>query len=163
MTPTTPSLIRRLIRAFPKRWTANAFLWSTMWIMPILVGLITREFFDGRRRGVGEAHTERCQKAGKYFCEAVRKGRSRLVGLAKQVDVRSAEIRRGKILYSLLHHIRYLFTELDTMQSPPDVSGISHLKTDQFVRSVDDVRVVCLIPVMILRGHPEHGEHGPGQ
>ena len=49
------------------------------------------------------------------------------------------------------------------MQRSFDVPRIWHLKTDQFVRRVDDVGVVCLFPVMVLRGHPENGEHRPGQ
>ena len=43
----TSSLIRRIIGVFPRRWLTIAVLWSAIWTMPILVGLITREFFDG--------------------------------------------------------------------------------------------------------------------
>ena len=110
----------------------------------------SRELLDGGRGRVGEAHTEWCQQAGKNPGESVSKGRPRLVGLAKLVDEGSAEICRGKGLHGLLDQIHDLHTEWDTVQSPAGVSGILHLKTDQLVFRVDDIRVVCLIPVMIL-------------
>ena len=40
-------LIRGMIRRQPWRYTANSFLWITIWAMPVLPGLITARFFDG--------------------------------------------------------------------------------------------------------------------
>lgn len=53
MTVRTPRLIAGLARSFPLRWLANVVLWSTIWTMPILVGLLTREFFDTLEGDIG--------------------------------------------------------------------------------------------------------------
>lgn len=53
MTIRTPKLMARLIRRYPWRWLADAILWTTIWTMPVLVGLITREFFDTLEGDVG--------------------------------------------------------------------------------------------------------------
>ena len=42
----TARLMWRLIRAQPWRYAADAVLWTTIWAMPIVPGLITRDFFD---------------------------------------------------------------------------------------------------------------------
>jgi ATP-binding cassette subfamily B protein len=34
------------VRFVPWRYVANVFLWSTIWLMPVIPALITREFFD---------------------------------------------------------------------------------------------------------------------
>ena len=39
-------LIRRLIRRQPWRYAANAVLWTAIWAMPVIPGLITARFFD---------------------------------------------------------------------------------------------------------------------
>jgi ATP-binding cassette subfamily B protein len=36
----------RLIKAQPWRYAANAVLWTVIWAMPVIPGLITRDFFD---------------------------------------------------------------------------------------------------------------------
>ena len=46
MTVGSPRLIGSLIRRAPALWAVNAVLWTAIWTMPVLVGLITREFFD---------------------------------------------------------------------------------------------------------------------
>jgi ATP-binding cassette subfamily B protein len=43
--PTT-RLLGRLIAAQPWRYTANALLWASVWLLPVLPALITRQFFD---------------------------------------------------------------------------------------------------------------------
>jgi ATP-binding cassette subfamily B protein len=43
--PTT-RLLGRLIAAQPWRYAANAVLWASVWLLPVLPALITREFFD---------------------------------------------------------------------------------------------------------------------
>ena len=43
----TVGLIRRLTTFRPGRYALNALLWTTIWAMPIIPGLITKEFFDG--------------------------------------------------------------------------------------------------------------------
>ena len=43
--PTT-RLLAGLIRAQPWRYAANALLWSSVWLLPVIPALITREFFD---------------------------------------------------------------------------------------------------------------------
>ncbi len=53
MTVPTPRLIAGLARTFPWRWLANVFLWTSIWTMPILVGLVTREFFDTLEGDIG--------------------------------------------------------------------------------------------------------------
>ena len=53
MTVRTPRLISGLVRSFPWRWLANVVLWTSIWTMPILVGLITRAFFNRLETGVG--------------------------------------------------------------------------------------------------------------
>ena len=46
MTVGTSRLIYGLARTFRWRWLANVVLWTAIWTTPILLGLITREFFD---------------------------------------------------------------------------------------------------------------------
>lgn len=46
MTVSSLPLIFGLIRRAPGLWLLNAVLWTVIWTMPVLVGLITREFFD---------------------------------------------------------------------------------------------------------------------
>jgi ATP-binding cassette subfamily B protein len=53
MTVRTPRLMGKLIRRYPWRWLADAILWTTIWTMPVLIGLITREFFDTLEGDVG--------------------------------------------------------------------------------------------------------------
>jgi len=53
MTVSTPRLIAGLARTFRWRWLANVFLWTAIWTMPILVGLIVREFFDNLEGDIG--------------------------------------------------------------------------------------------------------------
>jgi ATP-binding cassette subfamily B protein len=53
MTIRSPRLMGKLIRKFPWRWLADAVLWTAIWTMPVLVGLITREFFDTLEGDVG--------------------------------------------------------------------------------------------------------------
>ncbi|MCB2225000.1 MAG: ABC transporter ATP-binding protein/permease [Actinobacteria bacterium] len=47
-TPRVPTarIGARLIRSQPGRYAANAVLWSTIWVMPVVPALITRAFFD---------------------------------------------------------------------------------------------------------------------
>lgn len=44
----------RLIRNQPVRYAFNALLWTTIWVMPIVIGFIIQAFFDGIA-GVGAA------------------------------------------------------------------------------------------------------------
>lgn len=44
---TTLRLLVDLIRRQPGRYLLNTFAWAAMWAMPILVGLVTKAFFDG--------------------------------------------------------------------------------------------------------------------
>lgn len=53
MTVRAPRLMAGLARSFPWRWSINVVLWTTIWTMPVLVGLITREFFDNLEGDVG--------------------------------------------------------------------------------------------------------------
>lgn len=53
MTVQAPRLIAGLGRAFPWRWLANVVLWTAIWSMPILVGLLTREFFNTLEGDIG--------------------------------------------------------------------------------------------------------------
>ncbi|NNF88209.1 MAG: ABC transporter ATP-binding protein [Acidimicrobiia bacterium] len=53
MTVRAPQLIAGLARTFRWGWLANVFLWTTIWTMPVLVGLITREFFDNLEGEIG--------------------------------------------------------------------------------------------------------------
>ncbi len=53
MTVRTPQLIAGLARTFRWRWLVNVTLWTTIWTMPVLVGLITREFFDTLEEDIG--------------------------------------------------------------------------------------------------------------
>ncbi len=39
--------MRGLVKAAPRRYAANVFLWATIWILPVIPALITRRFFDG--------------------------------------------------------------------------------------------------------------------
>jgi ATP-binding cassette subfamily B protein len=41
------------VRYVPWRYLANVFLWSTIWLMPVIPALITREFFDSLELGTG--------------------------------------------------------------------------------------------------------------
>lgn len=49
----TVRLLATLIGGFRWRWLANAVLWTAIWMMPILAGLIVREFFDTIEGGPG--------------------------------------------------------------------------------------------------------------
>ena len=42
----TARLMAGSVRFVPWRYLANVFLWSTIWLMPVIPALITREFFD---------------------------------------------------------------------------------------------------------------------
>jgi ATP-binding cassette subfamily B protein len=53
MTVSTPRLVAGLARTFRWRWLANVLLWTTIWTMPVLVGLITREFFNNLEGDIG--------------------------------------------------------------------------------------------------------------
>lgn len=53
MTVRAPRLLGGLAMAFRWRWMVNVFLWSAIWTMPVLVGLITREFFDNLEGDIG--------------------------------------------------------------------------------------------------------------
>jgi len=43
----TVRMMRHLIKAAPGWYTANVFLWSTIWVLPVIPALITQRFFDG--------------------------------------------------------------------------------------------------------------------
>ena len=49
----TRTMLRSLIRSQPWRYAAHVFLWTAIWSLPILVGLITRAFFNRLETGVG--------------------------------------------------------------------------------------------------------------
>ena len=53
MTVSTPRLIAGLARTFRWGWLANVILWTAIWTMPVLVGLLTREFFDSLEGDIG--------------------------------------------------------------------------------------------------------------
>jgi ATP-binding cassette subfamily B protein len=53
MTVSTPRLIARLAGNYRWRWLANVLLWTSIWTMPVVVGLITREFFDTLEGDIG--------------------------------------------------------------------------------------------------------------
>jgi len=42
----TGRVLRSLMRYAPWRYAANILLWATMWLMPVIPALITREYFD---------------------------------------------------------------------------------------------------------------------
>lgn len=42
----TAKLMAGSVRYVPWRYLVNVFLWSTIWLMPVIPALITREFFD---------------------------------------------------------------------------------------------------------------------
>jgi ATP-binding cassette subfamily B protein len=43
----TFKLMLRLLRFAPWRYAGNAILWTLVWVMPVIPGLISKEFFDG--------------------------------------------------------------------------------------------------------------------
>ncbi|MBT8213559.1 MAG: hypothetical protein KJN71_10485, partial [Acidimicrobiia bacterium] len=49
----TGRLMFELIKTHPWRYAVNAVLWSAIWSMPILAGLITAAFFNRIDTGVG--------------------------------------------------------------------------------------------------------------
>ncbi|MBT8198230.1 MAG: ABC transporter ATP-binding protein/permease [Acidimicrobiia bacterium] len=49
----TGRLMFELIKTHPWRWALNAILWSAIWSMPVIAGLITAEFFNRIDTGVG--------------------------------------------------------------------------------------------------------------
>ncbi len=49
----TTRLVGGLIRSQPWRYAANAVLWTSIWTLPVLPGLITRAFFNRLESGVG--------------------------------------------------------------------------------------------------------------
>ena len=49
----TGRLLWGLIRTAPWRYAVNVFLWTVIWTMPVLAGLITKAFFDRLELGPG--------------------------------------------------------------------------------------------------------------
>ncbi|MDH3500846.1 MAG: ABC transporter ATP-binding protein/permease [Acidimicrobiia bacterium] len=49
----TARLMVGSVRYVPWRYLANVLLWSTIWLMPVIPALITREFFDSLELGTG--------------------------------------------------------------------------------------------------------------
>lgn len=43
----TLRMMRQLIKAAPGWYAANVFLWTTIWVLPVIPALITARFFDG--------------------------------------------------------------------------------------------------------------------
>ena len=43
----TFKLMKGMVKFAPWRYTANAILWTMVWVMPVIPGLISKEFFDG--------------------------------------------------------------------------------------------------------------------
>jgi ATP-binding cassette subfamily B protein len=43
----TRKLMLGMVRFAPWRYTGNAILWASVWVMPVIPGLISKEFFDG--------------------------------------------------------------------------------------------------------------------
>ncbi|MCP4964726.1 MAG: ABC transporter ATP-binding protein, partial [bacterium] len=42
----TLAMMRELIKAAPGWYLANVFLWTSIWVLPVIPALITRRFFD---------------------------------------------------------------------------------------------------------------------
>ncbi len=51
--PSTLRLMAKLIRFAPWRYTANVLLWSAIWTMAVLPGLLTQAFFNNLETGTG--------------------------------------------------------------------------------------------------------------
>ncbi len=43
----TLKLMKGMVRFAPWRYAGNALLWTLVWVMPVIPGLISKEFFDG--------------------------------------------------------------------------------------------------------------------
>jgi ATP-binding cassette subfamily B protein len=80
----TLKLMMGMVRFAPWRYTGNAILWTLVWVMPVIPGLISKEFFDGL---TGEESVSFGVNTLIAFMAAYGLGRVAVVALAMLSDV----------------------------------------------------------------------------
>jgi ATP-binding cassette subfamily B protein len=90
----TLKLMVGLVKFVPGRYAGNAVLWTLVWVMPIIPGLISKEFFDGLS---GEESVSFGVDTLIAFLAAYGLGRVALVALAMHNDV-NFRFRIGSLL-----------------------------------------------------------------
>jgi ATP-binding cassette subfamily B protein len=80
----TLKLMIGMVKYAPWRYTGNAILWTIVWVMPVIPGLISKEFFDGL---TGEASVSFGVNTLIAFMGAYGLGRVGVVALAMLSDV----------------------------------------------------------------------------
>ncbi|MDH3260676.1 MAG: ABC transporter ATP-binding protein/permease [Acidimicrobiia bacterium] len=80
----TFKLMLGIVRFAPWRYAGNAILWTLVWVMPVIPGLISKEFFDGL---TGEASVSFGVDTLIAFMAAYGLGRVALVAVAMLNDV----------------------------------------------------------------------------
>ncbi|MDH5615102.1 MAG: ABC transporter ATP-binding protein/permease [Acidimicrobiia bacterium] len=80
----TFKLMLGIVRFAPRRYAGNAILWTLVWVMPVIPGLISKEFFDGL---TGEASVSFGVDTLIAFMAAYGLGRVALVAVAMLNDV----------------------------------------------------------------------------
>lgn len=90
----TLKLMMGMVRFAPWRYTGNAILWTLVWVMPVIPGLISKEFFDGL---TGEESVSFGVNTLIAFMAAYGLGRVAVVALAMLSDV-NFRFRIGSLL-----------------------------------------------------------------
>lgn len=90
----TRRLMLGVVRFAPWRYAGNAILWTLVWVMPVIPGLITKEFFDGL---TGEASVSFGVETLIAFIGAYGLARVGLVAVAMLSDV-NFRFRIGSLL-----------------------------------------------------------------
>ena len=90
----TLKLMVGMVRFAPWRYAANAILWTLVWVMPVIPGLISKEFFDGL---TGEESVSFGVNTLIAFVGAYGLGRMALVAVAMLNDV-NFRFRIGSLL-----------------------------------------------------------------
>ncbi len=90
----TLKLMMGLVRFAPWWYTGNAILWTLVWVMPVIPGLISKEFFDGL---TGEESVRFGVNALIAFLAAYALGRVATVALGMYSDV-NFRFRIGSLL-----------------------------------------------------------------
>jgi len=90
----TLKLMVGMVRFAPWRYAGNAILWALVWVMPVIPGLISKEFFDGL---TGEASVSFGVNTLIAFMAAYGLGRVALVFVAMLSDV-NFRFRIGSLL-----------------------------------------------------------------
>jgi ATP-binding cassette subfamily B protein len=80
----TFKLMKGMVKFAPWRYAGNAVLWTIVWVMPVIPGLISKEFFDGL---TGEASVSFGVNTLIAFMGAYGLGRVGVVALAMLSDV----------------------------------------------------------------------------